>query len=377
LSITKQPPIDVLMLIKTSGLEYDDRLRKEVDSISSSYSVLISCIERGRNIKSEKNYHENLRVKTHKIWTREIFSDGYGIVFKAIESTLRLGSDLLKLKPKTVWIHNFDMILLVYLAVFLKRLGLVEIIIWDFHEIPTISRHGVFREILKNALLKIDAFISTNVYRKDYILRELSISLPLIEIVENYPDSKLLTFKGTLPSDFLSWLENEPYLLAQGGGRGDRYHNEVIKACELVGIKLAIIGAVRGQRSASSNVFYTGQIPQELIIPYVKYCVASVIFYQDNLPNSLYCSPNRLFLAIALGKPVLVGNNPTMKDIVEKFEVGIVLDNDGRDVSSIVQGMQEVISGAHAFEQNSCKASEYFLWEKQKAVLAKLTKLAG
>ena len=361
---------DVLMVIKTQGLDYDDRLRKETISLSNHALVEISCVERGDNKNKKEIVYGSINATAHKIRSRNYFAPGKGVMLKAVEVIFWLLIDLIKKRPRIAWIHDPAMIAPVFFALFLKKLGVVEKVIWDQHELPKYGNNRIGKILLRSAVKNIDTLICTNRYRYDFLTEAISTSPRNVVIIENYPDRYVNDLKQRpLPDDAISWLDGNDYFLAQGGGRSDRFHSQVVEACESIGIRLIIIGNVQGEKIDSQYVYYTGQIPQLDIIPYTDNCLASIILYESRKPNTLYCSPNRLFQALGREKPVLVGNNPPMKEIIKNTNAGVVLDSDGAEVKDIVKGMQKLLHDLDYYKEQAVRASTKYVWEEQEKLL--------
>ena len=84
--------------------------------------------------------------------------------------------------------------------------------------------------------------------------------------------------------------------------------------------------------------------------------------YDSSSANELYCEPNRLYQSIGLNKPVITGNNPPMKDIVEKYGLGLSLKNDGRKKSEIINAIQQLNESYDLYKNNLLKHSKSYLY---------------
>lgn len=380
--LTRQDRVDILMLIKADGLAYDDRLRKECNSVAKYGRVEISCVERHRNKQIEEMVYSDIPSKTHRVLAWDYLSPGRGVVFKTFEVTLRLSLDLISRRPKIVWVHNPEMIILVFFALLLRKMNFIEKVVWDFHEFPSplLMKSSLSKWILKMALLRVDSLIVTNPERDEYLRAELGIEMKIQSektfYIENFPDAVLRDYPFTpLANEVNSWLDGAPYLLAQGGGRDDRFHHQMIAACESAGVKLIVIGQVQGERAQSRMVYYTGQIPQFDIVPFIDHCLASVVLYENKSPNTRFCSPNRLYQALMRGKPVLVGNNPPMRKLIERTNAGVVLNTDGRDAGDLQEGITILINGIDEFTSQAIKVKTHYLWENHEENFRKIVTL--
>ena len=76
-----------------------------------------------------------------------------------------------------------------------------------------------------------------------------------------------------------------------------------------------------------------------------------------------------MFQSLALGRPVLVGNNPPMKEIVEKLWCGVVLNSDGRNVDDNINGINIMIDKYEEYQSEAEKTSSTFTWEEQNEVI--------
>ena len=105
---------------------------------------------------------------------------------------------------------------------------------------------------------------------------------------------------------------------------------------------------------------------------YIKHCFMSLVFYKNTSPNNFYCEANRFYQAVIMGLPVLVGNNPTMKDLIEKYNFGLSIDDDGSNISVISDGIKTLMKNYEFFLQNNERYREELLWEKQEPVVRQI-----
>lgn len=98
----------------------------------------------------------------------------------------------------------------------------------------------------------------------------------------------------------------------------------------------------------------------------------SLVFYKNVNPNNWYCEPNRLFQSINNGIPVVVGNNPPMKELVEKYGVGVCAETDGGDVKSIINAIEIVIGDYEGFKHNLEANAQNWLWNQQDNIMREI-----
>ena len=74
------------------------------------------------------------------------------------------------------------------------------------------------------------------------------------------------------------------------------------------------------------NVTWHGRIPYDRALSISN--AADVLFatYDPSIPNHRYSSPNKVFEAMMLGKPIIVAKNTNMDRIISKAECGIIVE---------------------------------------------------
>lgn len=73
------------------------------------------------------------------------------------------------------------------------------------------------------------------------------------------------------------------------------------------------------------KIQYIGWIPYEEVIKKTLESDILFAFYDPNIPNNRYASPNKLFEAMMCGKPIIVNDNTSMANIVSKENCGLVV----------------------------------------------------
>ncbi len=84
------------------------------------------------------------------------------------------------------------------------------------------------------------------------------------------------------------------------------------------------------------NIIFENQQPREDIVKYYRMCDALLVclkkFYLSNITI-----PSKLFDALAVGKPILLGVEGEAREIVEKAEAGVYFDQcDGRELARMI-----------------------------------------
>lgn len=375
---------NILMFIKTSGLEYDDRLRKECISLKTNGgNPLIVAVE-DRNEGGVGEVYNGTEYTTLKIRSRDILPHKKFLIIKTLEMYWKFIVFMFRCRPDTVWLHNMEMRGLIPVMYVLKKIGFIKKIIWDQHELPNSKylNNKFFLNIYQFLNRFSDIVIVANNERKEYILKKAkNKQIDNIYILNNFPDDEFTQLPSKRISDkILEWLDGKEYLLAQGGANPNRNLEYLIDAMMKENdLKLIVVGPYNDQeligkfkrnygKEFAEKILFTGIIPQMELNVYIDNCFASVILYANKNMNSKLCAPNRLYQAICRRKPVIVGSNPPMKNIIEEFGNGVVLETDGSSSVDINKAIVLLKESYNKITVNTEKVHDQFNWESQNQV---------
>ena len=99
---------------------------------------------------------------------------------------------------------------------------------------------------------------------------------------------------------------------------------------------------IQAKASQLANVTWYGQIPYELVLELSRLADILIATYDPGIPNNRYASPNKLFEAMLLGKPIIVAQNTNMDRIVLDTGCGVAVPyGSPSDLESALQTLQE------------------------------------
>ena len=103
---------------------------------------------------------------------------------------------------------------------------------------------------------------------------------------------------------------------------------------------------------------------------------ADVLFatYDPSIPNHRYSSPNKLFEAMMLGKPIIVARNTNMDIIVSKHNCGIIVEyGDEKELEEALLKLANDLELRKKLGANARKAYETnYSWDIMKSRLVEL-----
>jgi len=368
----------ILMLVRTSGLDYDDRIRKEAISLKKlGFNVII--LANYTINKSEKGISQyGVLFKVYKLWTRKIFPSAKLLPLKMFEFWLRVFFETLFKRFDYVWVHEEYMALTILLKPARGKY------IFDQHELPLfLAKNKQMIQLYHKIESKSYKLIVANTDRLNYMIESgMVIDKSKYYILNNFPDKVFLDLPGNdLPEKVKDFIGNSKYILMQGGGHSTRYPIEVLSAIKRHGkYKAIIVGPVakefeeRISNDFQDVVYIAGYIKQLELTQYIDHAWASIILYGHISENNIYCEPNRLYQALNRGVPVIVGNNPPMKHIIDETGAGIVLKTDGSQFDDIIMGITELEKNYTIFKQKAELVKEKYIWEAQTEIIKNIVK---
>ncbi len=370
----------IALVLYTHGLDYDDRIRKEMLSVMALYpnvSFKIFAVEpENREEGGVTSYGVPYRIPYLK--TRDMYPSASHTLAKAIDFYKSIKKELKEFDA--VWCADIETFLFVLLVS-------GKPILWDHHELPLFFVNNPLKKPLFKFLeRKVKVMIHANQARLDYLTAQGMINHPEKQyILRNYPQFNEIDseYDETYHS-FTTWLNDKKCVYLQGIVDEKRADVESIEAVLSVpGLKAVVVGKTRpelkdillkkhSENELEERLFFTGRIKQLKTPQYIRKCFMSLAFYKNVSPNNWYCEPNRLFQNLINGNPVVVGDNPPMKELVEKYGVGVSAETDGSDIDAIIRAIEQVITKYDSIKQNIAFNEKQWLWNIQDNTIANI-----
>ena len=111
----------------------------------------------------------------------------------------------------------------------------------------------------------------------------------------------------------------------------DRGILELLPATEAMGARLLVAGKGPGESEilppiqASPRARYLGQLPHEEVVRYAAGADVIPLLYDPSIPINRIASPNKLYEAMMLSKPVIVSDGTSMAELVREEDIGLVV----------------------------------------------------
>lgn len=367
----------IAFVLYTQGLEYDDRVRKESLSLSKYATIDIFTLT-PKNIEETGITSYGIEYRAFSLKSRKIIPSGKFTFLKSLEFYFRVKKYLKSYD--IIWVCDEEPFLI---PLFYRN----KKIIWDQHELPMrFEKNRLMKILLLRIENRVYRIIHANQQRRDYLLvKRLFRKSQKHLVLHNYPDMNFIESNKTDSKydEFIGWLNGSDYVYLQGLSTPDRYPVESIESVLRTGsLKGVVIGSFDANskeylskkygNTLSQRIFFCGRIDQLMIPNYIRNSKFSIILYELKNPNNRLCEPNRMYQSIVLGKPVVVGCNVTMKDVVEKYCFGVVINSDGKNVTDIISAI-DILNRKYKLMIESIKLNKNkVIWSEQEYLFKEL-----
>lgn len=352
--------------LRSTSIVNDSRATKEIDYyVEKGYEVVVLGWNR-HHIEIPNN--DKVKYKMFKIKSR--YGDGIKNILKLATFQLWLYFNILFNKNSIDIIHacDFDTAFIASKA-YNKRKTKFIYDIYDYY----VDSHNT--NFLKSTIEKLDIklinksnlVIICTEQRREQIKKSNPKELA---IVHNSPDIKF-------ESKDKKYNPQNIKICFVGVLQDDRLIEEIVSAVEQTnGLELHIGGFGKYEQllidksKQTEKIKFYGQMNYEDVLKLESECDILFATYNPQFPNHKYSAPNKVYEAMALGKPIIVCKNTGIDDIVSKEKIGYAIDYDAKQFIEVVKNIDEESYRKMSIRSKSLYAEKYS-WNKMKDVLSK------
>lgn len=355
--------------IRSNPIAPNPRIEKQALTLSKNgFKVMVIGWDRESNFpKSEtKDYGKIYRIQVHGR-----YASGIKNLFAVVKWNIVLFSFLSNNRANYDVLHacDFDSIIPGLLCKYLYK----KKVIYDICDF--------YAEMIRN----IPGFLKTIIKRFDLFLTGLADAVIIAD------EGRVEQIKGSKPKKLVVIYNSPPMVSFRETSIKKENSNNLVIAYigilqrergifEMIDVvkdhpewKLVLGGfggeeeEIKEKIKEIKNIEFLGRVPYEKTLE--VYASSDVMFatYDPRIPNHRYSSANKLFEAMMLGKPIIVARNTGMDKIVEKYDLGFVVEYGKRSA------LEEAITSIEkwdevewiTFEKHAKEVyAEHFSWEK-------------
>lgn len=323
-----------IFFVRSNAVNPDSRVEKEVLSLKKKgYNIKILAWDREQNynLKSEILNLQNMEIPIYRKGIKAAFGVGFKKnIFPLLKFQLYIFYFFVKNRKYIDIVHACDFdtafVSFIFAKIFKKK------IIYDIFDFYVDSFS--IPKFLKKLILHLDKYIISNSNvvilctekRKEQIVGSFPKK---IEIIHNTPYDQeqkkecfefsekvkivyvgILVKKDRLIEELINIVKENPNYELHIGGFG-------ILEKEIVEIS-----------KKYKNIIFYGKIPYWKTLELENKCDIMTAIYDPTIRNHYYAAPNKFYEALMLGKPLIMVKNTGMADIVEKNNIGEIIDFD-------------------------------------------------
>ncbi|MFA4876134.1 MAG: glycosyltransferase family 4 protein [Methanoregula sp.] len=346
----------------------DARVFKEANSlVNDGYDVTVLCWSGIDKNKIKENHYEKIKIKRFpkKTMLSQSMSKTFFLYFYFIFNVLKFVS---KEKPAVIHCHDLDTLLAGVLLKILKK----TLLVYDAHEDFSCTYEAMYPDkkwvsnwirIYEKILIKFpDRVIAaesgyTQNFKKYYGITP--------EIIKNFPDIDFFNPTGNLEPVITEAVLKKKVIITQIGAispnRGLLESLEALKSLRDK-VFLILIGSVSesNQKIIDDTIKKEGLSDSIQILPkgiehrktpaYYRASYATIALLHP-IPAYLTSVPTKLYESIACGVPVIAADNQYIREIVEKYQVGLCVNS--QDPSDITEKISWLIQNPDIREKMS------------------------
>lgn len=247
-------------------------------------------------------------------------------------------------------------------------------LIFDAHEIfsymieEDVSRIVVnYSQRMENSLLRdVDHIITVNDALRTYYQERFEGE---ITVVMNCPEKVLQEYEAPTAEEFT--------VLYVGTLHKSRFIRELIDVVSSIeGVQLKIGGEkelyreIEERCARSDNVHFLGTVPLGQVLPLTKECNVVFCMFDPNTRINQVGTPNKIFEAMAMGRPVIVTKGILSGKIVEAERCGMAIEYGEQTLREALQTLREDPSLCERMGRKGLEAAkEKYNWAVQERKL--------
>jgi len=362
-----------VVISRSNPVAPDPRVEKEAQSLAAAgYSVQIIGWDRTGQLATQEDLGG---IRIHRLPIRADYARGMGNLPALLRWQMGLTRWLMDHRPDYDIIHacDFDTILP---ALWCQRLwGKVVVYdIFDFYADHLRATPGWVKSLIRRLDLSLVRRVGAVILADDSRREQIAGAAPRhLEVIYNSPpDVYDQVHPVERPAGSALHLAYIGLLQVE---RGLLQMLDVLKRHPDWSFDLAGFGGDQERILASAaglaNVRWHGRIPYERALQLSAAADALFATYDPAIPNHRYASPNKLFEAMMLGKPVLVCAHTNMDRIVAGLDCGLVIPYD--NVPALEAALGRLASDAalrRRLGENARRAyEETYSWKRMQSRL--------
>ncbi|WP_203248016.1 glycosyltransferase family 4 protein [Sporosarcina beigongshangi] len=335
-----------IMMARSNPVNPDPRVEKELNTLLTyGYDLRVLAWERNLEQQLEKRdvvSLDNGQVQIDLFRKEALFGRGIINLWSLLLFQLFLLKKLIHYRKEYDVIHacDFDTVIPAFIVSKIFRKKYVYDV-FDYYvdafRVPTILK-PIIEGLDIRMMNKADAVIIVNESRIEQIRKSVPKSL---WIIHNSPVRLPSVNGGFVPMGELNKKLKFVYVGVLSKSRFLLEIAEVIAKFKDAELHIGGFGDLESYFKKQSvkydNIFYYGKLDYESTLALTRYCDVMLAIYNPVVPNHRFSSPNKLYEAMLLKKPIIVAEQTGIDEIVAANHTGFVIAYDKLSLTALIE----------------------------------------
>lgn len=354
-----------VIYLRSNPIDPDPRVEKEVRALSKAgFNVTILAWDRDAD-KGNKGQltSEKEKIPIYYFSLKSNFGGGIKNILKLARFQFYLVKKLLSLRNRYEIIHaaDFDTVIPAYLMKVLYKKKLVYDI-FDFY-VDAFSVPKMLIKPIKKIDLGIISRADAVILATENRLKQIKGSNPKsIEYIHNTPEVTTELTLSTLPKNRESITLGYVGVLQPG-----RLLEEILNvASRNPKIKITLAGfgpleeSIKEKSLKYENITFLGKVDYSESLKINSESDIMFATYDPTIPNHVYSSPNKLYEAMLLSKPLIVCNGTGIDELINTEKIGFTIDYSEKSFENL---LETILQDHHDLE---CMAKKSYALYQQR-----------
>ncbi len=335
-----------IVMTRSNPVNPDPRVEKELNTLLKyGYDLQILAWERnvGRDVEERDVVSlDNGQVQIDLFFKEALFGRGIINLWSLLLFQLFLLKKLIHYRREYDVIHacDFDTVIPAFIvSKILRKKYVYDVFDYyvDAFRVPTILKpiiEGLDIQMLNQA----DAVIIVNESRIEQIRKSVPKSL---WIIHNSPDRLPIANCGFVPMGSMTKKLKFVYVGVLSKSRFLLEIAEVISQFKSAELHIGGFGDLESyfkeQSVTHDNIYYYGKLDYESTLALAGHCDVMLAIYNPLVPNHRFSSPNKLYEAMLLKKPIIVAEHTGIDEIIVANHTGFVIAYDKLSLTTLIE----------------------------------------
>lgn len=357
-----------ILFLRSNPADPDPRVEKEVKSLlKQGHEINIFCWNRSKKSRITKHARVfgDQVISVYTVGVPATFGGGIKKnLLPLFKFELKMFLWIRKNISSYDAIHacDFDTAYIAYLATKRTKVKLIYDI-FDYYvdsfSVPTFLKN-IIEKLDINVINNSDATIICSEDRVEQIKKSTPKKLV---IVHNSPPDLAFDRKN-----FSSNIKKVVYIGVLGPGRMILELADFISKTENLEFHVAGFGIlednIKEMAEKANNIFYYGKIEYQDALSLASNCDIIPAIYDPKVKNHRYAAPNKFYESLMLQKPIIMAKGTGMSNIVEKNNLGILIDYEKANFKEVFQELFHPYYYSNDFRKKVRITYQAYRWDE-------------